>query len=91
MELDNNLVAKSIVGRKNYLFDRSHESAQRGVVVYTRLAACKSASINPTFTSPMYYDNYPTKRQTTWIPSCPINAQRRKIKGGYDLGLLGGL
>jgi hypothetical protein len=36
------------VGRKNYLFAGSHESAQRAAVAYTILAACKSAGINPT-------------------------------------------
>jgi transposase len=52
LEIDNNLVENSIrpvaVGRKNYLFAGSHESAQRAAVAYTILAACKSAGINPT-------------------------------------------
>lgn len=51
LEIDNNPVENSIrpvaVGRKNYLFAGSHDSAQRAAVAYTILAACKTADINP--------------------------------------------
>lgn len=51
LEIDNNPVENTIrpiaVGRKNYLFAGSHESAQRAAVAYTILAACKSNNINP--------------------------------------------
>lgn len=51
LEIDNNPIENAIrpiaVGRKNYLFAGSHDSAQRAAVAYTILAACKSAQINP--------------------------------------------
>ncbi len=51
LEIDNNPVENAIrpvaLGRKNYLFAGSHDSAQRAAVAYTLLAACKAADINP--------------------------------------------
>ncbi len=51
LEIDNNPIENAIrpvaVGRKNYLFAGSHDSAQRAAVAYTILAACKTANINP--------------------------------------------
>lgn len=51
LEIDNNPIENTIrpvaVGRKNYLFAGSHDSAQRAAVAYTILAACKTADINP--------------------------------------------
>jgi hypothetical protein len=50
LEIDNNPIENSIrpiaVGRKNYLFASSHDSAQRAAVAYTILAACKTANVN---------------------------------------------
>ena len=51
LEIDNNPVENAIrpvaLGRKNYLFAGSHESAQRAAVAYTLLAACKTTGIKP--------------------------------------------
>jgi transposase len=51
VEIDNNLIENSIrplaLGRKNYLFAGSHESAQRAAMVYSLFATCKLHSINP--------------------------------------------
>lgn len=51
LEIDNNLIENAIrpvaLGRKNYLFAGSHDSAQRAAVVYSILASCKIANINP--------------------------------------------
>jgi len=51
VEIDNNLVENSIrplaLGRKNYLFAGSHESAQRSAVMYSLLGTCKIQGINP--------------------------------------------
>ena len=51
IEIDNNLVENIIrpaaIGRKNYLFAGSHESAQRIAVFYTFFAACKHQGIDP--------------------------------------------
>lgn len=51
VEIDNNLVENIIrpvaIGRKNYLFAGSHESAQRTAIFYTFFAACKHHGIDP--------------------------------------------
>ena len=51
VEIDNNLVENIIrpaaIGRKNYLFAGSHESAQRIAMFYTFFAACKQHDIDP--------------------------------------------
>lgn len=51
IEIDNNLVENTIrpiaIGRKNYLFAGSHESAKRAAAIYTFFAACKQADVNP--------------------------------------------
>jgi transposase len=51
LNIDNNLVENAIrpvaIGRKNYLFAGSHESAQRAAMVYSLLATCKLHNINP--------------------------------------------
>lgn len=51
IEIDNNLVENIIrpaaIGRKNYLFCGSHESAQRTAMFYTFFAACKHHDVDP--------------------------------------------
>jgi transposase len=51
LEIDNNAIENSIrpvaVGRKNYLFAGSHESAQMIAQIYSFVAACKTHDINP--------------------------------------------
>lgn len=51
LEIDNNLAENSIrpivLGRKNYLFAATHESAQRAAVIYSMFATCKRNGINP--------------------------------------------
>ena len=51
VDIDNNLVENSIrplaLGRKNYLFAGSHESAQRSAMFYSLLGTCKLHNINP--------------------------------------------
>lgn len=51
LEIDNNLVENTIrpvaLGRKNYLFAGSHESAQRAAMIYSILSCCKAADIEP--------------------------------------------
>ena len=52
LEIDNNKIENKIrpiaLGRKNYLFAGSHESAQRIAMIYSLLASCKSTGVNPT-------------------------------------------
>lgn len=49
--IDNNLVENAIrpvaLGRKNYLFAKTHDSAQRAAIIYTFMAICKSHNVNP--------------------------------------------
>ncbi|MEA2104093.1 MAG: IS66 family transposase [Candidatus Cloacimonadota bacterium] len=51
LEIDNNLVENAIrpnaLGRKNYLFAGSHESAQRAAMFYSFFGTCKRNDINP--------------------------------------------
>ena len=51
VEIDNNLLENDIrpiaLGRKNYLFAGSHESAQRAAMIYSFFATCKMHGINP--------------------------------------------
>jgi len=65
LEIDNNPVENAIrpvaLGRKNYLFAGSHDSAQRAAVAYTTLAACKSADINPLEYLPDVLQTLPTR------------------------------
>lgn len=51
LEIDNNLVENAIrpvaLGRKNYLFAGSHESARRAGIVYSFITCCKKNNIDP--------------------------------------------
>lgn len=51
LEIDNNLVENAIrpvaLGRKNWLFAGTHESAQRLAMMYTFMADCKKHNVNP--------------------------------------------
>ena len=51
LEIDNNLVENAIrpvaIGRKNWLFAGTHESAQRLAIMYTFMADCKKHNVNP--------------------------------------------
>jgi transposase len=49
--IDNNGIENQIrpvaIGRKNYMFCGSHESAQRAAIIYSLLGTCKLHHINP--------------------------------------------
>ena len=51
LEIDNNWIENKIrplaIGRKNYLFAGSHEAAQRAGMIYSFLALCRVAEVNP--------------------------------------------
>jgi transposase len=51
IEIDNNLVENAVrpiaLGRKNYLFQGSHEAAGRAAGIYSLLATCKQHGVNP--------------------------------------------
>ena len=50
-EIDNNPVERSIrpmvIGRKNYLFARTHESAERAACFYSFFITCRNHGVNP--------------------------------------------
>ena len=52
LEIDNNWIENKIrplaIGRKNYLFAGSHEAAARAGMIYSFLAMCRVAEVNPT-------------------------------------------
>ena len=52
LEIDNNWIENKIrplaIGRKNYLFAGSHEAATRAGMIYSFLAMCRVAEVNPT-------------------------------------------
>ena len=51
LEIDNNLVENAIrplaLGRKNYLFAGSHDSAKRAAAIYSFFAMCRKEEVNP--------------------------------------------
>ena len=51
LQIDNNLVENAIrpvaLGRKNYLFAGSHESARRAGMIYSFFAICRKHGVNP--------------------------------------------
>lgn len=51
LEIDNNKIENEIrpiaLGRKNYLFAGSHESAQRIAMIYSLIGSCKSNGLDP--------------------------------------------
>jgi transposase len=51
LEIDNNWVENKIrpvaIGRKNYLFAGSHQAAERAGMIYSFLAMCRMADVNP--------------------------------------------
>lgn len=76
LEIDNNPIENSIrpvaVGRKNYLFAGSHDSAQRAAVAYTILAACKTADINPTEYLADVLQKLPTRKVNNVADLLPV-------------------
>jgi hypothetical protein len=51
LRIDNNDIENAIrpiaLGRKNYLFAGTHESAQNAAMVYSLFATCKKHNVNP--------------------------------------------
>ncbi len=51
IEIDNNLVENALrlvaIGRKNWMFAGTHESAQRLAIMYTFMSDCKKHNLNP--------------------------------------------
>jgi hypothetical protein len=83
LEIDNNPVENAIrpiaVGRKNYLFAGSHDSAQRAAIAYTILAACKSANINPVEYLADVLQKLPTRNVNEVVDLIPSQWTAKKI------------
>lgn len=51
LEVDNNLIENAIrpvaIGRKNYLFEGSHNGARRAAMLYSFIGTCKINDVNP--------------------------------------------
>lgn len=65
---DNNLVENKIrpiaLGHKNYLFAGSHQAAKRSAIIYSFMAQCKIANVNP----------------SEWLQYALTNLQTTKVK-----------
>lgn len=76
LKIDNNLIENSIrpiaLGRKNYLFAGSHESAQQIAVIYSLLGTCKIRAIEP--------EGW-LKKVMEVIPDWPANQVKKLIPG----------
>lgn len=61
LKIDNNAVENSIrpvaIGRKNYLFAKTHQTAQNAAIIYTFLAICKTHNVNPSLWLKYVLDN----------------------------------
>jgi len=68
LEIDNNKIENEIrpiaLGRKNYLFAGSHESAQRIAMIYSLLASCKANRINPIEWLTHVFEELPNRKIT---------------------------
>jgi hypothetical protein len=73
LEIDNNWIENKIrplaIGRKNYLFAGSHESAERAGYIYSLFAMCRLEGINP----------------EQWLTHTLANIQEHKINKIEDL------
>lgn len=83
LEIDDNLVENAIrpvaIGRKNYLFAGNHEAAQRLAMLYSLMAACKMAQLNPAvWLRDVFFriPNHPVNRVAELLPNLwkPLDA-----------------
>lgn len=81
LEIDNNLVENAIrpvaLGRKNYLFAGSHESAQRAAMIYSLLSCCKICEVEPV----AYFTDVFRK-----LPQYPINQVQNLLPFNWKNG-----
>ena len=81
LEIDNNLVENAIrptvLGRKNYLFSGSHESAQRSAMIYSFFGSCKMNNVNPKEWLTDILLRLPDTKQSELINLLPCNWQKQ--------------
>jgi len=74
---DNNLVENKIrpiaLGRKNYLFAGSHQAAKRSAIIYSFMAQCKIANVNPNQWLQHVLTNLQTTKVTQLDQLLPMN------------------
>ena len=76
--MDNNLIENDqrglALGRKNYLFAGNHEAAENAAVMYSLMACCKAAEVDPhqwltdVFTKIPYYNQDYSKDLAELLP-----------------------
>jgi transposase len=81
LEIDNNLVENAIrpvaLGRKNYLFAGSHESAQRAAMIYSLISCCKICEVEPV----TYFTDVFRK-----LPEYPVNQVQNLLPFNWKNG-----
>ncbi len=82
LEIDNNLVENAIrpnaLGRKNYLFAGSHESAQRAAIFYSFFGTCKKHNVNPFDWLHDVLERIPTHKANKLFELLPQNWQKQQ-------------
>jgi transposase len=77
LEIDNNRIENQILpialGRKNYLFAGSHESAQRIAMIYSLLGTCKANGIDPLKWLTNVLEQIPNRTVNNLSDLLPIN------------------
>lgn len=89
LEIDNNLVENAIrpnaLGRKNYLFAGSHESAQRAAMFYSFFGTCKRNDINPFEWLKDVLERIPEHKANKLFELLPQNWQKQQDKQSSTL------
>jgi transposase len=77
LNIDNNLIENAIrpiaLGRKNYLFAGSHESAQRIAMIYSLLETCKANKRNPKEWLTKVFEEIPNRKVNNMEDLLPQN------------------
>lgn len=77
LQIDNNLIENDIrpiaLGRKNYLFAGSHESAQRIAMIYSLLGTCKANGVNPQEWLSKVFEELPNRKVNNLEDLLPQN------------------
>ena len=77
LQIDNNLIENDIrpiaLGRKNYLFAGSHESAQRIAMIYSLLGTCKANGVNPQDWLTKVFEELPNRKVNNLEDLLPQN------------------
>lgn len=82
-EIDNNNIENAVrplaLGRKNYLFAGSHQSAQNIAMMYSFFASCKANDVNPFHWLKDVLDRMPDQKETNIKQFLPNNWAKQKL------------